>query len=439
MKDEKRALYQLILTQLTKDGFFGIASALSEATLIVPSKISKEEDDRLLKLVQLGLQRDRDIRRGIIPERNLTRVEPEDEFSMDTTQDDLLLTDEAKGRCLDFELEEQTGQVPKRSFPNFTTKFITTHKNACRVAKFSPDGKFVSTGSEDTSIKLLDVDKMRSYNQVKSEHGEEFAPARPVIRTFYDHVGAINDLEFHPINPILASCSKDRTIKFYDHSQANVKRSFRFIQDAHNVRSIHFHPSGDFLLAGTDYPVIKLYDMNTLQCYINPKIHEHHSMPINSVKYAPEGNIFASCSKDGTIKLWDATGNTIINTIQKPHSGFEPTSIQFSKNQKYLLSGGKDATIRLWDLSTGRQLRHIITGPQWKFRLQVTFNYTEDYVITSDELTYSAIVWDIRTGEVVQRLSGHTNIIPWIASSPVEPCLMTCSNDFRARFWVEDS
>lgn len=26
-------------------------------------------------------------------------------------------------------------------FPNYITKFITTHKNACRVAKFSPDGK----------------------------------------------------------------------------------------------------------------------------------------------------------------------------------------------------------------------------------------------------------------------------------------------------------
>ena len=46
---------------------------------------------------------------------------------------------------------------------------------------------FVATGSEDTSIKLLDVVKMKNYNQVKSEHGEDYAPAKPVIRTYYDH------------------------------------------------------------------------------------------------------------------------------------------------------------------------------------------------------------------------------------------------------------
>jgi hypothetical protein len=61
-----------------------------------------------------------------------------------------------------------------------------------------------------------------------------------------------------------------------------------------------------------------------------------------------------------------------------------------------------------------------------KHRLQVTFNNTEDFVISSDESSYAATVWDIRTGEVVQRLTGHTNIIPWIAASPVENCLMTC-------------
>ena len=45
----------------------------------------------------------------------------------------------------------------------------------------------MATGSSDTSIKLLDVQKMKNYNQMKSEHGEDYAPAKPVIRTFYDH------------------------------------------------------------------------------------------------------------------------------------------------------------------------------------------------------------------------------------------------------------
>jgi len=269
--------------------------------------------------------------------------------------------------------------------------------------------------------------------------GEDFAGARPVTRTFYDHTQAINDLDFHPVAPILISCSKDCSIKFYDHSQSTVKRAFRYLQDTHNVRTIHFHPCGEYVLAGTEHPILRLYDVNTFKCYCsNNRLHEQHQSPINQVRYAPEGNIFASCAKDGNIKLWDSPSNRLLNSINKAHGGFEPTSVQFSKNQKYLLSGGKDGAIRIWELTTGRQLQHIQTGPQWKNRLQVTFSYNEDFVISSDETTYAGIIWDVRTGELVQRLTGHTNVISWVASSPVEPSLMTCSNDHRARFWVSE-
>lgn len=47
-------------------------------------------------------------------------------------------------------------------------------------------GNYVATGSADTSIKLLDVQKMKTYNQLK-ETAEEFGSAKPVTRTFYDH------------------------------------------------------------------------------------------------------------------------------------------------------------------------------------------------------------------------------------------------------------
>ena len=59
-------------------------------------------------------------------------------------------------------------------------------------------------------------------------------------------------------------------------------------------------------------------------------------------------------------------------------------------------------------------------------------------MLVPDEGAHSVVVWDIRTGEVLQRLSGHTNVVSWVASSPVEPALMTCSNDHRARFWFDD-
>lgn len=100
---------------------------------------------------------------------------------------------------MDFDVEAQSKIVldsqfifpagaKTRNFPNYQTRFITTHKNACRVAKFSPDGKrsfiagcnntgrFVATGSTDTSIKMLDVEKMKTYSQVSILNKETHFP-----------------------------------------------------------------------------------------------------------------------------------------------------------------------------------------------------------------------------------------------------------------------
>lgn len=46
------------------------------------------------------------------------------------------------------------------------------------------------------------------------------------------------------------------------------------LQDTHNVRSLSFHPSGDFLLAGTDHHVPHLYDVSTFQCYLSANVQE---------------------------------------------------------------------------------------------------------------------------------------------------------------------
>jgi len=161
------------------------------------------------------------------------------------------------------------------------------------------------------------------------------------------------------------------------------------------------------------------------------------------VRYASDGRVFASCSKDGTVKLWDGTDNTCINTITNAHGGQEVCTVQFSRNKKYLLTGGKDATLRIWDVGSGRELRRIFAGtpkhPVWDNRLQVCFSFNEDFILSSDESNNACVVWDTRTGELVQRLTGHNGVVRWISASPTDPHAMTCSDDHRARFWVEET
>lgn len=109
-----------------------------------------------------------------------------------------------------------------RPFPDYTQLYYTQHKGPCRCAAFSADGKYAATGSHDTSLKVLDVAKM------KNRSGD--AGDKPVIRTLYDHVATVNDLSFHPNGLVLASCSDDQSIKLFDLSKPGVKRAFRYLQ-----------------------------------------------------------------------------------------------------------------------------------------------------------------------------------------------------------------
>ena len=62
--------------------------------------------------------------------------------------------------------------------------------------------------------------------------------------------------------------------------------------------------------------------------------------------FSPQGDIIASGSEDGTIKIWDGkTGQQIGNLVG--HLKYI-NSVTFSRDGKSLASGSSDNTIRIW-------------------------------------------------------------------------------------------
>ena len=51
-------------------------------------------------------------------------------------------------------------------------------------------------------------------------------------------------MEFHPSQPILASGSRDCTVKLFDYSKVSAKKASRTICDAAHIETISFHPNG---------------------------------------------------------------------------------------------------------------------------------------------------------------------------------------------------
>ncbi|XP_042321690.1 cleavage stimulation factor subunit 1 [Sceloporus undulatus] len=332
---DRQQLYKLIISQLLYDGYISIANGLINE--VKPQSVCAPSE-QLLHLIKLGMENDDSAVQYAIGRSDT--VAP------------------GTGIDLEFDADVQT-MSPEAS--EYETCYVTSHKGPCRVATYSRDGQLIATGSADASIKILDTERMLAKSAMPievmmNETAQQNMENHPVIRTLYDHVDEVTCLAFHPTEQILASGSRDYTLKLFDYSKPSAKRAFKYIQEAEMLRSISFHPSGDFILVGTQHPTLRLYDVNTFQCFVSCNPQDQHTDAICSVNYNGSANMYVTGSKDGCIKLWDGVSNRCITTFEKAHDGAEVCSAIFSKNSKYILSSGKDSVAKLWEISTGRTL-----------------------------------------------------------------------------------
>lgn len=265
----KDLLYRLIISQLFYDGYQQVAVQLSNMLQIDPACPPSE---RLFNVVRLGLELETDTKAAVAS----------------------AAVPEIVGPGLDLEFE--TDVEPSAAEPAlYETAYVTSHKGNCRAGAFSADGMLCATGSTDASIKVLDVERMLAKSNMDAP-GKNTEQGHPVIRTLYDHIDVrlilncfkikvaklvfsfqeVTCLDFHPKEAVLASGSRDCTVKLFDYSKASAKKAMRTITDAEQISTISFHPTGDYLLVGCEQPIIRMYDVNTCQCFVGMVPSQQH-------------------------------------------------------------------------------------------------------------------------------------------------------------------
>jgi periodic tryptophan protein 2 len=158
-----------------------------------------------------------------------------------------------------------------------------------------------------------------------------------------------------------------------------------------------------------------------------------HSFDVSCITYSPDGSLLASGGQDGKIKVWDTTNATCIVTFTEHTSKI--TGIKFIPNKSnVLLSSSLDGTVRAYDLVKYRNFR-IMTTPKLCQFLCIAVDFSGEIVCAGSMDPYSIYVWSLKTGDLVDILTGHTGPVSCLAYSRVKDMLVSGSWDKTAKLW----
>lgn len=277
---------------------------------------------------------------------------------------------------------------------------------------FSPDGKYIASGSTDHKIILWDVAK------------------RAIAGTLMGHSDIVLSVVFNPEGTILASGSRDKKIVLWDVASCQPIRIMGGWFSGHSelVNSVVFSSDGQTLVSGGWDSKVILWDVATGKPRHTLK---GHSGWVYSVAISPDGSIVASGSRDQTIILWNAKTGKPIRTLD---SGFGLVNVvAFSPDGKHLAAGGFQPNhINLWDVETGQQV-HCFSGHRERVNT-VAFS-PDGQTLASGSRDETIILWDLNTGKRKQTLIGHTERVFSVAFSPDGRILASGAGDDTIKIW----
>lgn len=160
---------------------------------------------------------------------------------------------------------------------------------------------------------------------------------------------------------------------------------------------------------------------------------EPHDRSIRSIHVAPDGESFASGSRDGMVRIWDAATARALTPPLRHRELVQ--RVLFSPDSRLLATASDDGEARLWDAKTGALVQVLAHGHDV---VDVAFSPDGTRVATASE-DRTARLWDVASGEPIGAPMVHRNFVMGVTFSPDGTRLFTASHDNTTRVWDADT
>ncbi|MCC5636036.1 AAA-like domain-containing protein [Nostoc sp. CHAB 5844] len=306
----------------------------------------------------------------------------------------------------------------------FCRVVLSGHTATVDAVQFSPDGKWLGSGSRDSTTKLWNIADLS---------------VPPVV--LQGHEGSVNTITFDADGQWLATGGEDTQARLW--KVPNVLNDpIVFSGIKNRVRANAISPDGNWIASAGGDNIIRLWNTNDL---VRPPILlAGHKLTIDNLAFSPNGQWLASASLDGTVRLWNMT-----NPATQPHILKGPAfwSMAFSSSGRWLAAGSYDGTVQLWDINKGS----LPTKPSFVLNQNLgvrslAFSPDERRLVTGGDALSSqqscgnrlALVWDLTNPNANANpisLPGHCYAVLEVAFSPNNRWVATASWDSTVRLW----
>lgn len=207
--------------------------------------------------------------------------------------------------------------------------FTLSHKHIVKSVNFSYDSKSLATGSNDKIIRIFDLEK----------HEEP----KHVIK---GHTGSIKQVAWTDADKVLISAADDKTLRWWDVNSPGETEIHQIKLDA-PIGGIELSADGTILTVANGNKVTFFNGENYA------KIREVEvPCPVYSASLLLEKNIFVCGGEDFKLYKYNfETGAQIENF--KGHFG-PVHCVRFSPDGELYASGSEDGTLRLWQTEVGK-------------------------------------------------------------------------------------
>jgi serine/threonine protein kinase len=291
--------------------------------------------------------------------------------------------------------------------PTEWVRTLNGHKDWIQAVEFSPDGKWLASGSADRSIVVWDVASGAALGSLRG------------------HEGTVNALAYSADGKWLASASDDGSVRLWDARSGGPRGTLR--GSGGSLFALAISPDGKTVAAGGRDQTIFVWELDSSK---RVAVLEGHSGDIFALAFAPDGKTLASTGKDKSIRLWDPAGGAARLAL----AGHKDTvlSLAFSHDGRWLASGDAGRTVRIWDAGT---LAHIRTVTDVGHSVLTLAFSPDSRWLAAGTADKTVVLLEGEERVPAHTLSDHRDYVQSVAFSPDGKLLASGSRDRGIRLW----